>query len=60
MDRSLTFPALLLFDEIGAGTDPAEGGALGAAIVDHFRRRGAQVMTTTHYEALISYASTTD
>ena len=60
MDRSLTFPALLLLDEIGAGTDPAEGGALGAAIVDHFRRRGAQVMTTTHYEALKSYASTTD
>ncbi len=60
MDRSLTFPALLLLDEIGAGTDPAEGGALGAAIVDHFRRRGAQVITTTHYEALKSYASTTD
>ena len=54
MDRSLTFPALLLLDEIGAGTDPAEGGALGAAIVDHFRRRGAQVITTTHYEALKS------
>jgi DNA mismatch repair protein MutS2 len=31
-------PALVLLDEIGAGTDPLEGGALGAAIVDHFRR----------------------
>ena len=47
MDRDLSPPALVLLDEIGAGTDPAEGGALGVAIVDHFRNRGALVITKT-------------
>ena len=60
MDRRLSLPALVLLDEIGVGTDPVEGGALGMAIVDHFRRRGALVIATTHYEALKSYASTTE
>ena len=41
MDRGLATPALVLLDEVGSGTDPIEGGALGVAIVDHFRRRGA-------------------
>src|SRR5262249_9995289 len=41
MDRALATPALVLLDEVGSGTDPVEGGALGVAIVDHFRRRGA-------------------
>ena len=59
MDRELLLPALILLDEIGAGTDPVEGGALGIAIVEHFRRRGALVVATTHYDALKSYASTT-
>ena len=59
MDRDLQLPALVLLDEIGAGTDPLEGGALGAAIVDHFRRRGALVVGTTHYDALKAYAATT-
>ena len=49
----------MLLDEIGAGTDPIEGGALGIAIVDHFRKRGALVIGTTHYDALKTYASTT-
>ena len=44
MDRDLQLPALVLLDEIGAGTDPLEGGALGVAIVDHFRTRGALVV----------------
>ncbi|HEY6213205.1 MAG TPA: hypothetical protein VIW45_13025, partial [Vicinamibacterales bacterium] len=60
MDKSLTTPALVLLDEIGSGTDPIEGGALGVAIVDHFRRRGATVIATSHYDALKTYASTTD
>src|SRR5262245_41050518 len=38
MDRGLIVPALVLLDEVGSGTDPIEGGALGVAIVDHFRR----------------------
>ena len=60
MDRDLELPALVLLDEVGAGTDPVEGGALGIAVLDHFRRRGAHVVATTHYDALKSYASTTD
>jgi DNA mismatch repair protein MutS2 len=59
MDRDLRLPALVLLDEIGAGTDPVEGGALGVAIVDHFRSRGALVVGTTHYDALKTYAQTT-
>ena len=60
MDRQLSLPALVLLDEIGVGTDPVEGGALGIAIIDHFRHRGALAVATTHYEALKSYASTTE
>src|SRR5580765_300727 len=60
MDRNLTTPALVLLDEIGSGTDPIEGGALGVAVVDHFRTRGATVIATSHYDALKTYASTTD
>ena len=59
MDRELRAPALILLDEIGAGTDPVEGGALGIGIIEHFRSRGALVIGTTHYDALKSYASTT-
>jgi len=60
MDRALSAPALVLLDEVGSGTDPVEGGALGVAIVDHFKRRGATVIATSHYDALKTYASTTD
>ncbi len=60
MDRNLVVPALLLLDEVGSGTDPVEGGALGVAIIDQFRRRGATVIATSHYDALKTYASTTD
>src|SRR5438105_213505 len=60
MDRSLQTPALVLLDEVGSGTDPIEGGALGVAVIDHFRRRGATLVATSHYDALKTYASTTD
>jgi len=60
MDRNLALPALVLLDEVGAGTDPVEGGALGIAVIDHFRARGAHLIATTHYDALKSYASTTE
>ena len=60
MDRRLSVPGLVLLDEIGSGTDPVEGGALGVAVVDHFRRRGATLVATSHYDALKSYASTTE
>ncbi|MGE3840755.1 MAG: endonuclease MutS2 [Vicinamibacterales bacterium] len=59
MDRALALPALVLLDEVGAGTDPVEGGALGMAVIDHFRQRGANVVATTHYDTLKTYASTT-
>ena len=60
MDKALDLPALVLLDEAGAGTDPLEGGALAMAMIDHFRRRGAAVIATTHYDALKSYAATTE
>ena len=60
MDRALTLPALVLLDEAGGGTDPNEGGALAMAMIDHFRVRGAMVVATTHYDALKSYAVTTE
>ena len=60
MDRSLATPALVLLDEVGSGTDPIEGGALGVAIVDHFRKRGATIIATSHYDQLKSYASTSE
>ena len=60
MNQALELPALVLLDEVGSGTDPVEGGALGTAVVDHFRRRGAKVVATTHEDALKSYAATTD
>ncbi|MEQ1869619.1 MAG: endonuclease MutS2 [Vicinamibacterales bacterium] len=59
MDRELVTPALVLLDEVGSGTDPIEGGALGVAIIDHLRVCGATVVATSHYDALKSYASTT-
>jgi DNA mismatch repair protein MutS2 len=51
-------PALVLLDEVGTGTDPEEGSALGVAVVDHFRKHcRAQVMATTHYSGLKMYAA---
>ena len=49
--------ALVLLDEVGTGTDPEEGSALGVAVVDHFKKRGAHVLATTHYSGLKMYAA---
>ncbi len=59
MTNDLTPPALVLLDEVGAGTDPTEGGALGVAIVDHFRQHGAMVVATTHHGLMKAYAQST-
>ena len=60
IDRALRVPALVLLDEVGTGTDPAEGGALATAIIAHFMERGALVFATTHYDALKTWGTATD
>ena len=60
MNAALEPPALVLLDEAGSGTDPNEGGALAMSIIDHFRKRGAMVVATTHYDVLKTYAATTE
>jgi len=47
---------LFLIDEIGRGTDPAEGAALGMAVLEHLIGTGARVLATTHYEALKAFS----
>jgi DNA mismatch repair protein MutS2 len=52
-------PVLILLDELGSGTDPMEGGALGIALLEHFRALGAMVVATTHHDQIRAHALST-
>jgi len=59
MALDVTPDSLVLLDEIGSATDPEEGGALGVALVDHFRAAGAYTLASTHLLALKIYGANT-
>ncbi|MBR1671879.1 MAG: Smr/MutS family protein, partial [Fretibacterium sp.] len=57
--REATASSVVLLDELGAGTDPQEGAALGVAILETLRRRGVLSLATTHHNPIKQYALTT-
>ena len=60
MALDVTPDSLVLLDELGAATDPEEGGALGVAVIDHFRKAGAFTLASTHLMALKIYGANTE
>ncbi len=60
MALDVTPDSLVLLDELGAATDPEEGGALGVAVVEHFRAAGALTLVSTHLLALKIYGASTE
>lgn len=58
--NTVNYRSLALIDELGSGTDPIEGAALAVSIIEHIKKTGAKLVTTTHYQELKMYALETD